>query len=105
MHLGKVQTWRLGSYNVHPWLTLRDMLTLQVCRWQDGQSGEGGKVDLIAGELKRYNVRVTRKTKCFGSEVHNVSGAIILNLVDQHQSYQRGQGVVVSNVGRNALLM
>ena len=46
----------------------------------DSHRGEGRKVNLVVNELKRYGMKVAalQEMKCFGSEVYQVSGSVVL---------------------------
>ena len=46
----------------------------------DREEGEDRRVDLVAGELRRCNVKVAglQETKWFGCDVYEVMGSVVL---------------------------
>ena len=77
----RIQSWNVGLWNVRSTCMVDTEGPVAILLVQGRMDrGEDRKVDLVVGELRRYNVKVAglQETKWFGCDVYEVMGSVVL---------------------------
>ena len=81
----RTRSWNVGTWNVRSTCMVDTEGSVAIAStMKNGQRGEDRKVDLVVGELRRYNVKVAglQETKWFDSS-HNTRKFKRLGMVDE----------------------